>query len=122
MQNQNRINTILDTLAAQQQRGETSFIFRLEPGLIGEALNALHEYRKLFAPVVSGQTDTAPIYAAYERMRQANMPHPTLLLLVECHTMEEFREALSRLPMRTSAEWRALDDPEAWERYFRAPV
>ncbi len=35
-------------------------------------MNALPAYRKLFAPVIPGLTDTVPIYAAYERLRQAD--------------------------------------------------
>ena len=71
-------------------------------------MNALRGYRKLFAPVIPGLTDTAPIYAAYEQMRQADVTKHTILLLVECQTMEEFREALGRLPIRHSSEWRHL--------------
>jgi hypothetical protein len=41
------------------------------------------------------------------------------LLFVECQTMEEFREALGRLPIRKSSEWRSLDNADYWERYFR---
>src|SRR5206468_3848432 len=95
----NPINAILDALASQQ-RGETSLIVRLEPGLIEDAMNALRDYRTLFAPVIPGVTDTEPIYAIYERMRQADMAQQTILLFVECQTMEEFREALDRLPIR----------------------
>jgi DNA repair photolyase len=82
-------------------------------------MNALQDYRKLFAPVIPAVTDTEPIYAAYERMRQADVPQHTILLLVECQTMEEFREALGRLPMRKSSEWRSFDNTDFWERYFR---
>jgi hypothetical protein len=116
---QNPINAILDTLASQQQHGETSLIVTIEPDLIQNAMNALQDYRKLFAPVIPGLTDTEPIYAIYERMRQADMTQPTILLFVECQTMEEFREALGRLPNRKSAEWRSLDNADYWERYFR---
>ena len=73
-------------------------------------MNALRSYRKLFAPVITGLTDTVPIYAAYERMRQAAATQHTILLLVECRAMEEFREALYRMPIRKSSEWRSLDD------------
>ena len=72
-------------------------------------MNALRDYRKLFAPVISGVTDMAPIYAAYQQMR-ARVTRQTILLLVECQTTEEFREALGRLPIRKSSEWRSLDD------------
>jgi hypothetical protein len=104
----NPINAILDALAAQQRQGETSLSVRLEPDLILDALNALPGYRKLFAPVIPGVTDMAPIYAAYEQMRQAEETRHTILVLVECRTMQEFREALDRLPIRKSSEWRSL--------------
>lgn len=58
-------------------------------------MNALQGYRKLFAPVIPGQTDTVPIYAAYEQMRQAGDTRHTILLFVECQTIREFREALA---------------------------
>jgi hypothetical protein len=96
----NSINTILDALASQQRQGETSLIVRIESDLIQDAMNALRDYRTLFAPVIAGLTDTAPIYETYERMRQANETKRTVLLLVECQTIEEFREALDRLPLR----------------------
>jgi hypothetical protein len=101
----NPINAILDTLASQQRQGETSLVVTIEPDLIQEAMNALRGYRKLFAPVISGQTDTVPIYAAYEQMRQAGETKHTILLFVECQTIQEFREALVRLPIRKSSEW-----------------
>jgi hypothetical protein len=104
----NPINAILDELASQQQRGETSLIVRLEPDFIQDAMNALRDYRKLFAPVIPGLTDTVPIYATYEQMRQEDVTKHTILLLVECQTMEEFREALGRLPIRKSSEWRSI--------------
>ncbi len=103
------IDAILDALASQRQQGETSLIVRLEPGLIQDAMNALRGYRKLFAPVIPGLTDTEPIYAAYERMREAEAAKHTILLFVECQTMAEFHDALGRLPIRKSSEWRALD-------------
>jgi hypothetical protein len=109
----NPINAILDTLASQQQRGETSLIVRLEPDLIQDAMNALRSYRKLFAPVIPDQTDTVPIYAAYEQMRQEDVTRHTILLLVECQPVEEFREGLGRLPMRKSSEWRSLTTTES---------
>jgi len=104
----NSIHAILDALAAQQQQGETSLVVTIEPDLIQETMNALRGYRELFAPVISGQTDTVPIYAAYEQMRQEDLTKHTILLLVECQTMEEFREALGRLPIRKSSEWRSI--------------
>jgi len=102
----NTINAILGALASQQRRGETSLVFTIEPGIIQDAINALRSYRKLFAPVIPGQTDTVPIYASYERMRQAHQTEPIILLLVECQTLQEFRDALGRLPVRKSSEWR----------------
>jgi DNA repair photolyase len=114
----NPIDAILDALALQQQ-GETSLILRLEPGLIQDAMNALRDYRTLFAPVIPGLTDTEPIYAIYERLRHSDLTQPTILLFVECRTMAEFREALGRLPIRKSSEWRSLDNADYWERYFR---
>ena len=109
---------MLDAIASQQQQGESSLVVTLEPSLIQDAMKALQGYRTLFAPVIPGVTDTAPIYANYERMRQAETTRQTILLLVECQTMEEFREALGRLPIRKSSERRSLDDPDFWERYF----
>jgi hypothetical protein len=109
----NPINAILDTLASPQQRGETSLIVRLEPDFIQDAMNALRSYRKLFAPVIPGLTDTVPIYAAYEQMRQEDVTRHTILLLVECQTIEEFREALVRLPIRKSSEWRSFETTES---------
>jgi DNA repair photolyase len=82
-------------------------------------MNALQDYRKLFAPVIPGLTDTEPIYAIYEEMRQADVAQHTILLFVECRTIEEFREALGRLPIRRSSEWRSFDNADYWERYFR---
>ena len=113
----NPINAILDALAAQQRQGETSLIVRIEPDLIQDAMNALRSYRKLFAPVISGRTDTVPIYAAYERMRQAGETKHTILLLVECQTIGEFREALGRLPIRKSSEWRSFSTTESVSPY-----
>jgi hypothetical protein len=119
MKPKNTINAILDALASQQQQGESSLIFRLDLDLIQDAMNALRGYRKLFAPVIPGLTDKEPIYAAYERMRQADVTQHTILLLVECQTMEEFREALGRVPIRNSSDWRDFDHADFWERYFR---
>ena len=113
MKPKNPINAILDALASQQQRGETSLIVRLEPDVIQDAMNALRGYRKLFAPVIPGLTDTVPIYAAYEQMRQADATKHTILLLVECQTMGQFREALGRLPIRRSSEWRSFSTTES---------
>ena len=104
------INPILDALALQQHQGETSLIVRLAPTLIEEAMNVLRDYRKLFVPVIPGETDIAPIYETYERMRQVNPNQHTILLLVECQTIEEFRQALLRMPIRKSSEWRSLDN------------
>src|ERR1700727_1891499 len=98
MKPKNSINSILDALAAQQRQGETSLIVTIDPGLIQDAMNALRDYRKLFVPVIPGVTDTAPIYATYERMRQADETQHTILLLVECQTMEEFNDAIGRRP------------------------
>ena len=119
MKPKNPIDAILEALASQQRKGETSLIVRLEPDLIEDAMNALRDYRKLFAPVIPGLTDMEPIYTIYERMRQADMSQQIILVLVECQTMGEFREALGRLPIRKSSEWRSLDNPGYWERYFQ---
>jgi hypothetical protein len=107
------INAILDALASQQQRGETSLVVTIELDLIQDAMNALRGYRKLFAPFIPGVTETAPIYATYEQM-QAHATTHTILLFVECQSTEEFREALGRLPIRKSSEWRSLDDGQ-WD-------
>jgi hypothetical protein len=104
----NHIQAILDALASQQRLGETSLIVRLEPDLIPAAMDALRGYRKMFAPVIPGLTDTSPIYAAYERMRQADEAKHTILLLVECQTMQEFSDAIGRMPIRHSSEWRSF--------------
>ena len=101
------IHAILDALASQQRQGETSLTVRIEPAHIQDAMS-VPGYRKLFAPVIPGLTDTAPIYAAYEQMRQAG--EHAILVLVECQTIGEFREALGRLPIRKSSEWRSFDD------------
>jgi len=113
----NSVNEILDALASQQQRGETSLITRIEPDLIEEAMNALRSYRKLFAPVIPGLTDTVPIYAAYEQMRQEDVTQHTILLLVECQTTEEFREAIGRMPIRKSSDWRSFSTTEPADLY-----
>src|ERR1700722_6044352 len=105
----NSINAILDALASQQRQGENSLIVTIEPDLIQDAMNALRACGKLFAPVIPGVTDTQSIYAAYEEMRQADVAEHTILLFVECQTIDEFREALGRLPIRHSSEWRHLD-------------
>jgi hypothetical protein len=107
------INAILDELASQQQRGETSLIVKLEPDFIQDAVNALRSYKKLFAPVIPGLTDTAPIYAVYEQMRQEDVTQHAILLLVECQTVEEFREVIGRMPIRHSSEWRSLSTTES---------
>jgi hypothetical protein len=109
----NPIDAILDALDSQQRQGKTSLVVTIEPDLIENAMNALRDYRKLFAPVIPGQTDTVPIYEAYERMRQSAQKRHTILLLVECQTIEEFREALNRLPIRKSSEWRSFSTTES---------
>jgi len=101
----NPINEILDALASQQRQGETSLTVKIEPDLIRDAMN-VPGYRKLFAPVIPGLTDTAPIYAAYEQMRHAGETKHIILVLVECQSIGDFREALGRLPIRKSSEWR----------------
>ena len=107
------IQEILDALALQQRQGETSLIVSLEPGLIPEAMIALQGYRKMFAPVIPGQTDTSPIYEAYERMRQDDETKHTILLLVECQTVQEFNDAIGRMPIRKSSDWRAFSTAES---------
>ena len=103
-------NTIKTILEAAASRGELSLTVRLEHNLIQDAMNALKGYRKVFAPVISGLTDTSPIYAAYERMRQADEYKHSILLLVECQTEQQFREALNTVPIRKSSEWRSFPD------------
>ena len=112
MKPKNSTNDILDELALQQRRGETSLVVRIEPHLVQEAMN-IPGYRKLFAPVIAGVTDTVPIDAEYEQMRQAEEPKHAILVLVECQTIEEFREALGRMPIRKSSEWRAFSESSA---------
>jgi hypothetical protein len=56
-------------------------------------------------PEHRGRTYTARV----GEMRQDDVAQHTILLLVECQTIEEFREALGRLPIRHSSEWRSLD-------------
>ena len=109
MQPNNSIHAILDALALQKRQGETSLTVRIEPGLIEEAMNALRDYRKLFAPLIPGVTDTAPVYEAYEQMRQAEETRHTILLFVECQTLDEFRDAIGRMPIRNSSEWRSFE-------------
>jgi hypothetical protein len=109
---QNPIQTILDALALQQRQGETSLIVRLEPDHIPEAMNALRDYRKMFAPIIPGLTDTGPIHEAYERMRQADETKQTILVFVECQTMQEFHDAIGRMPIRHSSEWRSFSTPD----------
>ena len=104
---QNSINDILDQLALRQQRGETSLIISIEPELIEDVMN-MPGYTKSFAPVIPGLTHTEPIYAAYQQMRQASETTYTILVLVECETIEEFREALGRMPLRKSSDWRSF--------------
>ena len=109
MKPKNSINAILDALASQQRQGENSLIVTIEPDLIQDAMNALRDYRTLFTPVIPGVTDTQPIYAAYEEMRRDDVDQHTILLFVECKTIGEFPEALGRLPIRHSSEWRHLN-------------
>ena len=97
MKPKNTIEAILDAVASQRQRGETALIVRIEPNLIQDALNALPDYRKLFAPIVPGLTDPLPIYEAYEQVRQADGADQSVLVLVTCQSTQEFREALDRL-------------------------
>jgi hypothetical protein len=118
MESTNPIDSILDTLAAQRRQGETSLIVSIKPDFIKDAMDALRDDRTLFAPVIPGLTDTAPIYAIYERMRQANETKHTILLFVECQTIEEFREALGRLPIRHSSEWRSSFNASEWHSFF----
>jgi hypothetical protein len=108
----NNVNAVLDMLAEQKQRGETSLVVTIEPALIPQAMDALRSYKKLFAPVIAGQTDTAPIHEGYERMRAAYPDLHTILLLVECQTVEQFREALEPLPMRNSSDWKVFSSTE----------
>ena len=122
MKPNNPINTILDALAAQQRQGETSLIVRIEPHLIQDAMNALRGYRMLFAPVIPGLTDTVPIYETYERMRQAFESEQTILLFVECRSIEEFRAALDRLPLRNSSEWRDSYNDSEWRSFFNERI
>ena len=96
----NTIKAILDALASQRRRGETALIVRIEPNLIQDAMNALPDYRKVFAPVVTGLTDLLPIYEAYERVQQAERTKQSVLLLVKCRTTQESRDAIP--PLRTS--------------------
>jgi hypothetical protein len=96
----NTIKAILDAVASQRRRGETALIVRIEPNLIQDAIDALPDYRKVFAPVVPGLIDVLPIYEAYERVQQAEGTKQSVLLLVKCRTTQEFRDAIP--PLRTS--------------------
>jgi hypothetical protein len=100
LKTKNTIKAILDALASQRRRGETALIVRIEPNLIQDAMSALPDYTKVFAPVVPGLTDLLPIYEAYERVQQAEGTKQSVLLLVKCRTTQEFREAIP--PLRTS--------------------
>jgi hypothetical protein len=108
----NTVDAILDALASKQRQGETSLVVTIEPDLIPDAMK-LPGYRKLFAPVIPGLTDITSIYEAYEQMRRADETRHTILLFVECQTIGEFREALARLPIRKSSEWRAFSTTES---------
>jgi hypothetical protein len=112
----NPIPAILDALAAQQQQGETPLTVRIKPDLIQEAMK-IPGYRTLFAPVIRGVTDPAPVYAAYEQMRQDGDTRQIVLVLVECQSIDEFREALLRLPIRKSSEWRSFSTAESGSEY-----
>ena len=107
MQPKNTVPAILDALAAQERRGETSLTIRIQPDLIQDVMK-IPGYRKLFAPVTPGVSDPAAIYAAYEQMQQGVEARHIILVLVVCETIAEFHEALDRMPMRKSAEWRNL--------------
>lgn len=96
----NTSKAILDAVASQRRRGETALIVRIEPNLIQEAIDALPEYRKVFAPFVPGRTDLSPIYEAYERVQQEEGTEQSVLLLVQCRTTQEFRDAIP--PLQTS--------------------
>jgi hypothetical protein len=112
MKQKSTIKAILEALDSQDLQGETPLIFALEPNLIPDAMTALRDYRKVFAPVIPGLSDTSQIHAAYESMRQANRHanegKPVILLLVECETAQQFRDALAPLPIRHSSDWRSL--------------
>ncbi len=108
----NSIHAILDALAEQQRQGETSPTVTIDPGLIQETMN-IPGCRKLFAPVIPGVADTAPIDENYEQVRQDCGSTPVILVLVECQTIEEFREALLQLPIRKSSEWRSFYPAES---------
>ncbi len=118
MKTENPINAILDALASQQQGG-TSPTVTIKPDFIQDAMN-VPGCRKLFAPVIPGLTDTTPIYEAYEQMRQAGETTHIILVLVECQTIDEFREALIRLPIRKSALSRNLTMSAFHAAFLRA--
>lgn len=108
MKSTNTIEAVLDALASQRQQGETSLIVTIKPDLIQDAMSALPGCRKVFAAVVPGVTDTAPIHAAYQRIQEGGDPGHTILLLVECRTTQQFSDAIGRLPVRKSSEWHTL--------------
>jgi hypothetical protein len=93
----NTIKAILDALASERRRGETALIVKIEPNLIQDAIDALPDYRKVFAAVVPGVTNLLPIYEAYERVQQTEGARQCILLLVQCSTTEEFRDAIPPL-------------------------
>jgi hypothetical protein len=97
----NTIQEILDALASQTRQENTPLVFRLEPALIEAALNALPGRSKVFAPVIAGLTDTVQVHAAYQQLRQSDETRDSILLLVECQTAQQFRDALDTLPLRT---------------------
>jgi hypothetical protein len=50
-------------------------------------------------------------------MRQADETRHTILLFVECQTLQEFRDAIGQLPIRKSAEWRSFSTTESVSPY-----
>jgi len=109
MNQKNTIKEILEALASQNGHEDKPLVFNLEPHLIQDAMNALPDYRKVFAPVIPALTDTGKVYEAYERMREAGDTRHAILLLVACQTAQQFRDALETLPIRHSSEWRFLN-------------
>ena len=107
MKSNNSISAILNSLAQKLQESETSLVVNLAPSLIPDAMTVLRDYKKLFAPVIPGLTDTAPIYSAYEQLRQEDKAGHALLLLVQCKTLAKFRDAIGEMPIRHSSEWRS---------------
>jgi hypothetical protein len=50
-------------------------------------------------------------------MRQEDVTKHTILLLVECQAIEDFSEAIGRMPIRKSSEWRSLSTTESSSPY-----